>query len=736
MTNSQNPAGAWAEPERTVPVASAPVSGGPATVARIAAADVPAAPSHAWWWMGVALLAVGSAALSLWGIAGGARSEYYAAIAKSMSMSWNNFMFGAVDPAGTVSVDKIPGSFWFMALSVKLFGMSMFSVLLPNALATAGSVVVVAHAVRRWLGSSAGFMAGALFAMTPIVAAVARSNQPHVIFVFFLVLAADRAVVAMKTGSRRSLIAAGLWIAAAFQCYMLEAWALWPAIIVAWLVGTDLPWVQRIRDLLIAGVISGLASLSWIALVTITPASSRPWVGGSNGNSAIEMVFGYNGLGRFGQSGASGGPGFGGIANTANTSTSYRGFAAPFGGEAGPGRLFNAEVAGQIAWLMPAALIAMVVLLVVVFRSKQYFADRAPALFFAGWFVVYALMFSLSSGIHQFYTAALAPAIAALVAGAVVIAARSTHWYGRAGVAVMLLGTATYATTISTNYAVGYFDWAPMLQFGIATVAVVLVWFRPARVVRAIPFVLASALAFTPAVWAVDVVHHPNSINPIAGPGGGPDGFGGRDHDRSGQQGFALNNGTPSTSTMGQLPPFDPNDPDHGAGSDRPNFPGGPGGPRPNDPDHGAGTDRPDFPGGSFGGQPGGAGIGQPGGAGNGAAGLNSYDAELVTWLQQHRNGAKFLFATFGAMSAAPYITATGENVLPIGGFDGADPSPTVAQLEAWVKSGALQYVLTGGRGGGPGGGNAGSEEARQWVSAHCTAVTDAPSNGLVKCNA
>jgi len=127
---------------------------------------------------------------------------------------------------------------------------------------------------------------------------------------------------------------------------------------------------------------------------------------------------------------------------------------------------------------------------------------------------------------------------------------------------------------------------------------------------------------------------------------------------------------------------------------------------------------------------------GQRGGMGNGGPGLNDYDASLVTWLQARRGGAKFLFATFGAMSAAPYITATGESVLPIGGFDGADPSPTLAQLKEWVSSGDLRYVLSGGQGGGPQGGSAGSSEIRQWVEAHCTAVTDAPVSNLLRCAA
>lgn len=123
-------------------------------------------------------------------------------------------------------------------------------------------------------------------------------------------------------------------------------------------------------------------------------------------------------------------------------------------------------------------------------------------------------------------------------------------------------------------------------------------------------------------------------------------------------------------------------------------------------------------------------------GPGGGAGALSSYNAELVDWLTAHRAGARFLFATFGAMSAAPYITATGENVLPIGGFDGADPSPTLTQLKAWVASGELRYILTGGQGGGPGGGAAGSAEIQSWVRANCVSATGAPVGNLLRCGA
>ncbi|MEZ5187815.1 MAG: glycosyltransferase family 39 protein [Microbacterium sp.] len=133
-----------------------------------------------WVWALVAL-AVVTFALTAWGV-GGSMSEYYASIALSMSKSWPNFFFGSVDPAGTVTLDKIPGSFWIPALSARLFGFSAAAVIVPNALAATGAAVITAITARRWAGPVAGIVAGAVVATTPILIAVARSNQPETFF--------------------------------------------------------------------------------------------------------------------------------------------------------------------------------------------------------------------------------------------------------------------------------------------------------------------------------------------------------------------------------------------------------------------------------------------------------------------------------------------------------------------------------------------------------------------------
>ncbi|GEB93894.1 hypothetical protein GCM10009724_00010 [Microbacterium lacticum] len=346
-------------------------------------------------------LAVFTLALTAWSV-GGSMSEYYASIALSMSKSWPNFFFGAVDPAGTVTLDKIPGSFWIPALSVRLFGFSPAAVILPNALAAAAATVITA---RRWAGRTAGIVAGLVVATTPILVAVALSNQPETFFVLALALTAWAATKALERRSLGWLVLAGVFIAAGFQTYMLESWAVWPALAAAYLC-TRQSWPRRLARVAIAGATSLVLSLGWIIVVAVIPASQRPYIGSTLSNSPWEMVFGYNGLGRFGSSTADG--------------DAYRSFTPPFSGSPSVVRLLNEALAAQIGWLVPVALVAIAILIALRFRLPL-------TVFGAVWFATFAAMFSIVAGMHQFYTAALAIPLALLIGAAFAAARRSAH---------------------------------------------------------------------------------------------------------------------------------------------------------------------------------------------------------------------------------------------------------------------------------------------------------------------
>ncbi len=645
----------------------------------------------AWTW-GLVILALVAAALTVWAVGSGSRSEYYASIALSMSQSWSNFFFGSFDPAGTVTLDKIPGSFWVPALFVKAFGFSTWTIILPNALAAVGAALLTAFAAKRLAGPTAGLLAGAAVATTPILVAVSRSNQPETFFVLGLALTAWAAVKALTRSSFGWLMIAGLFVAVSFQTYMLEAWAVWPALAAAYLC-TRQPWLRKLWHTLVAGAVSLAASLVWIVIVALVPASARPYIGSTLHNDPWEMVFGYNGLGRFGDSTAD--------------SSAYRSFTPPFSGDPGVFRLFNEQLAGQIAWLLPVALLGIVVLAVLRFRA-------AVTVFLGVWLVTFIGMFSVVAGMHQFYTAALAIP-AALSVGVAFGAARrrKVRW-----AQIALVGTAAAtALGISFGYVsagAGYSVVCAIIQVIAAFAAVALILWGRGRLARGVtPLVAGVAMLLTPLAWSVVTIAHPSSINPVAGGvsdmggmgrtggfGGGPGGFGG--------QGASGGQGAPGSQNGGGMP-------------------GGPGGTPPQANSQGG-------PNGG-GGQAPGAGAGFGGGMGGDAA-----SSTLLTYLQQNRGSARYLVAVFGAQSAANLITASGgASVLPIGGFNGTDPAPTLAQFTALVASGDVRFVVTSGQGGGGGFGGGTSESGesakiRAWVAQHCTQVTDAGVSGLYAC--
>ncbi len=226
---------------------------------------------------------------------------YYAAAVRSMSMSWHDFIFGAFDPAGTISVDKLPGALWLQALSVRIFGVHTWAVALPQVLEGSLTVLVLFRTVRRLAGPAAGLIAAGVLAFSPAVVTLDRGNISDTLLVLLLVLAADSTVAALQTGRWRSVGMAGVWVGLAFQAKMVEAWLVLPALAAVLLFASAGAPRTRLLRVLAMVVITGAVSFSWMLFVTLTPASQRPYVDGSQHNSVFAQVFDYNGFGRVGQ---------------------------------------------------------------------------------------------------------------------------------------------------------------------------------------------------------------------------------------------------------------------------------------------------------------------------------------------------------------------------------------------------------------------------------------------------
>ena len=444
---------------------------------------------------------------------------------------------------------------------------------------------------------------------------------------------------------------------------MLQGFLVLPAFGLMYLVAAPTTLPRRIGGLL-AGLRAIVAAAGWwVALVELWPASDRPVIGGSTTNSILELTFGYNGLSRI--TGGSGGPpgGGGGGNNVA------------FGGNSGLGRLFGDSMGTQVSWLLPVALIALAAGLWLTRRAPRTDRTRAAIILWGSWLLVTGAVFSYMSGIvHPYYTVALAPAIAALVAigGRVLWQARGTI-VARLALAAGALSTGVWGFLLLDRSP----NWHPSLRIAVVAAAVIaaaLLLLGP-LVARRRPLIavlaVAGAIAMlgAPTAFALQTASTPHTGSiPTAGPssaggfagggarGGPPSGFGA-------QQG-----GTPASGVGGGSPP---------------------------------------------------SGLRLRTGGGGGTSGTS---AALITLLKADTTH-RWVAAMVGSQSAAPLELASGRSVIAIGGFSGSDPAPTLAQFKALVANGEVHYYLAGGRGG-PGGGSGSASAIASWVGSHFTSQT------------
>jgi 4-amino-4-deoxy-L-arabinose transferase-like glycosyltransferase len=496
-------------------------------------ADVPPAapiPRRRPWPRRAALagLLAGTAVLYLWGLsASGWGNAFYAAAAQAGAENWTAWFFGSSDAGNAITVDKTPAALWVTGLSVRLFGLSSWSVLVPQALMGVATVALLYATVRRTAGTAAGLLAGAVLALTPVAVLMFRFNNPDALLTLLLVGAAYALLRAVEAGRTRWLLLVGVLVGFGFLTKMLQAFLVLPAFAVVWLLAAPAGLGHRVRDLLLAGVAMLVSAGWWVLVVELWPADARPYIGGSQSNSVLELVLGYNGRGRLtGDEVGSVVPG-----QMAGNGGSW--------GQTGLIRLFTGSYAGDASWLLPAALVLLVALLWWTRRAPRTDRTRAAALVWGGWLVVTALVFSLMAGIfHSYYQVVLAPAIGALVGiGAVEIWRRRAEIAARVVLTLVLAGTVVWAFLL-LNQA-GWQPWLAwtVLVLGFAGAAGLLGVHRLGRTGRAgvIAVAVVAALA-APAGWSIATaaIPHTGAI-PSAGPrearmggpgmrmGGGPD---------------------------------------------------------------------------------------------------------------------------------------------------------------------------------------------------------------------
>ena len=481
-----------------------------------------AAAGPRWARPALVVLLLATAVLYLWGLAAsGWANAFYSAAAQAGSESLKAWFFGSTDAGNAITVDKTPAALWVMSLSVRLFGLSAWSVLIPQALMGVGSVWLLFATVRRTSGPAAGLLAGTVLALTPVAALMFRFNNPDALLVLLLVAGAYCVVRAIENASPKWLALAGVAVGFGFLAKMLQAFLVLPAFALAYLIAAPTSLGKRLLHLLGALGATIVAAGWYLAVVALWPAADRPYIGGSQTNSLWELAFGYNGLGRLtGDEVGSVGGGRGGDTGSLT-------------------RLFGTQMAGGIAWLIPAALLALVAGLWFTRRAPRTDRGRASLVLWGGWLLVTGLVFSYMGGIiHPYYTVALAPAIAALVGTAAV-----QLWRLRANPAASgLLSGGLALTAITTYMLLSGSTWQPWLAPTVLVgglLGAVALFFAShlnavagrAVAVFSLVVLLAGSGAYTLATAATT---HSGAI-PAAGPSGSA--FGGRGGQGGGQGG-------------------------------------------------------------------------------------------------------------------------------------------------------------------------------------------------------
>lgn len=638
----------------------------------------------------------------------GSVNTYYEVGVKSMLMSWHNFFFVSFDPGGFVTIDKPPLGFWIQAASAKVFGLSNLSLLLPEALAGVLAVAVLYHVVKRVFGPVAGLLAALALALSPISVSTSRNTTIDTLLVLTVLLAAWAVSLAAETGRLRWLLLCALLVGLGFNIKMMEAYLVVPAFGLVYLLGAPQPWLKRILHLFMAVLVLVVVSFAWITAVDLTPAAQRPYVGSSQDNSELSLAIGYNGIQRLtGQIGL--------FAQGRSTSPSNPtplqnepqqlgnrggGFGQGENGAPGPLRLLNQQMGRQLGWLLPLALLGLVIAACME-RLRFPLNRRQQALCMWGmWLLTMGTFFSVAGFFHIYYTVMLVPSICVLFGVGIVSmwqCYRRPGWSNWLLPLVLVLAAAVQAFLLAPYTAES--SWLTPLIIGFCLLAaVMLVLIRlfahldarsesdlhPAENGRGVrrplwnkglvlyPFLTVGVLALliAPAVWSITTVLSNRAVA-FGGAGPTPTNIFGR-------------------ARQGQGNPFGniPRDVEPNFEFLQGNIPLG--------------------------------GFGQ---------GRNRGDAQLEKYLLTHQGNTKFILATQNSMTASPLILDTSKPVMALGGFAGADPILTQQQLASLVQNGTVRFfllpliaanasVLAGGFG------RAGQNGALvQWVNRHCTTV-------------
>jgi 4-amino-4-deoxy-L-arabinose transferase-like glycosyltransferase len=631
------------------------------------------------WLLGIVLISI---FLHFYHIGNAGSNVYYTAAAKSMTANWKAFLFASLDPEGFITVDKPPVALWFQALSVAIFGVSDWSVLLPEALAGVGSTLLIYFIVRPFAGKVAARWSSLIFACTPIFVAVARTNNIDAILIFTLLVAAWTLMKAVRKQRLSWLLISFALVGVGFNMKMLQAYMVLPAFYLFYWLAGKASWKKRLWHLASSTVVVLAVSLSYAVIVDAIPKDKRPYIGSSQTNSVLELALGYNGLDRLTGAAGPGGKramrgdiesrGGNEPANQSSQSSlsdhqndslhsppnlngerpmgSFRpnGGQPPGGmggigrGETGdPGvfRLFQQQLAGQISWLLPFVLFAAIGLFASIRRQRAVTPLHQFVLFWFAWLVPMAVFFSVAGFYHRYYLSMMAPAIAVLVAvGSELLWQfyKEQRGFWQWLFPGALLMTFLFESYVAFQHRSSLSSIWPLLLalYGLAIVCFLLAFRHHGKAASYLKTASLLGLLAMPFYWSLTpILYGDNSVIPYAGPDL-------KRPNEYGQRAF-------------------------GGGEER------------------------------------------------------EVNSGLLAYLEKHYNGEKYLAATMRANTAAELMLKTDKAVMAMGGFLGTDPVLTTEQLAKMARNGEVKYFLISGFGRG----GEGNSELIQWIQTHCEEV-------------
>ena len=261
-----------------------------------AAGHAPARSRERLAWAAVALITLAAGALRLYHINRALLDPFYDSAVKSMSLSLHNFFFGAMEPGGSVSIDKPPIDLWLQVLSTKLVGFSATGLLLPEALAGSVAVPLLYAAVRRIWDVRAGLAAASVLAFLPIEVITSRSDTMDAVMMALIVLALLYIARAAQSESNLWLLLAAAALGLAFDVKITESLVALPGLVLFAFMALPGSHRRRLTRLLAAGAVYALVALAWLLATLAFPSSERPFAYGSSNGSAWNAALVYNGL--------------------------------------------------------------------------------------------------------------------------------------------------------------------------------------------------------------------------------------------------------------------------------------------------------------------------------------------------------------------------------------------------------------------------------------------------------